>query len=177
MRFLRDLIFFLSPRSAFASAIATRVAARESLKSPFELDEVPLARGTGESFSIVSYPGLNGRHSSFMRSKSRVTDGPVGGVVFPLSTRRFFLGIREDLLVSVANQSFDQIVSYASQVGSSLKTVECTFSAGRFRTLDLPSSIVKSVEKKGNYVYFRLKGTLHYGSHGFVFGVLPVRRE
>lgn len=178
MRFLRNVISFLSPRSPFASALATRVAALEALKDPFELDSVPLMRGTSDKYEFVPYGFENWRHSTFMTTKSRVTDGPTGGVVMQLSSRAlFFLGIREDLLELAANQEFKKISSYKAPVASIEKTVECTFSIGRYSSLELPNSIVESAKKTSGYVYFRLTGTLHYSAEGLVFGILTLPKE
>ena len=175
MRRLRDWICFLSPRSALAAALATRVADLETLKDPFELDGVPLLRGTGEPFDIEPYGIGNWRHSTFMASKSRVTDGPAGGVVIQLSERElFFFGIRENLLVMAANQKFGELTRYKAEVDSMRKTVECTFSAGRYPSLDLPPSIANSATKKGGYVHFPLSGKLNYSPEGLVFGILPL---
>ncbi|MDW7773163.1 MAG: hypothetical protein SCH71_09775 [Desulfobulbaceae bacterium] len=52
MRFFRDWISFISPRSQFASALSTRVADIEALSDPSELDGVPLRKGNGEELTI-----------------------------------------------------------------------------------------------------------------------------
>lgn len=175
MRRLRDWICFLSPRSALAAALATRVADLEALADPFELDGVPLLRGTGEPFDIKPYGVTDWRHSTFMASKSRVTDGPAGGVVIQLSERElFFFGIRENLLVMAANQKFGALTDYKAEVDSMRKTIDCTFSAGRYPSLDLPPSISDSATKTGGYVHFPLNGKLNYSREGLVFGILPL---
>jgi hypothetical protein len=175
MRRLRDWICFLSPRSALTAALATRVGDLEAMNDPFELDGVPLLRGTGESFDIMPYSILNLRHSNFMASKSRVMDGPAGGVVIQLSERElFFFGIRENLLVMAANQEFGDITDYKAEVDSIIKTVDCTFSAGRYPSLELPPSVANSARKKGGYVHFSLSGKLNYSPEGLVFGILPL---
>ena len=175
MRRLRDWICFLSPRSTLSAALATRIVDLETLKDPFELDSVPLLRGTSEPFDIEPYNAFTWRHSAFMSSKSRVMDGPAGGVVIQLSERAlFFFGIRENLLNMAANQSFEEITNYKSESASIQKTVECTFSTGRFRRLDLPPSIQEAKSESGGYVYFPLKGILNYSPEGLVFGVLPL---
>lgn len=172
---LRDWICFLSPRSPLASALATRVADLESLKNLFELDGVPLLRGPGESFKIEPYGVRNRQHSTFMASKSRVTDGPVGGVIFQLSKQElFFFGIKESILVMSANQNFKEITHYKLQVDTREKTVDCTLSVGRYRSLVLPPSTANSATKVGGYVHFRLRGNLNYSSEGLVFGILPL---
>lgn len=175
MRRLRDWISFLSPRSPFAAALATRVAGLEAMKNPFELDCVPLSRGNSKPFDIEPYGMLNSRHSTFMSSKSRVTDGPAGGVVIQLSdSELFFIGIREELLVMAATQNSKEIIHYKSGVDTIKKTIECTFSAGRYPSLNLPRSITDSAKKSGGYVHFPLNGTLNYSPEGLVFGILPL---
>jgi hypothetical protein len=178
MRRLRDWISFLSPQSALATALATRVADLEVVTNPFELDNVRLQRGTGERFIIETYGGVSWRHSNFMASKSRVTDGPAGGVVLQLSKRAlFFFGIREELLVMAANQQFESVTHYKANVDSIQKKVACTFSAGRYGSLVLPASIQKAVTETGGYVHFPLSGILNYSPEGLVFGVLPLPEE
>lgn len=178
MVFLRDWICFLSPRSNLASSLATRVADLEALNNPFELDGVPLLRGTGEPFYIQPYGAWSRCHSTFMASKSRVTDGPAGGVVTQLSERAlFFVGIREDLLEIATDQQFGELTQYKAEVGSMRKTIECTFSAGRYSSLDLPPSIMNSSTKTGGYVNFLLSGKLNYSPEGLVFGILPLPEE
>lgn len=178
MRFLRDWISFISPRSALASAVATRASDMEAMRNPFELDGVPLRRGNAEVFRFDPFSPARGRHSAFMSSKSRVTDGPAGGVVVQLSDRELMvLGIREDLLILLSEQVFESIAGYRSEVGSIDKAVECTFSAGRFRRLRLPGSTLQSARRTSGYFRFRLRGTLHYSPEGLVFGILPLPQE
>lgn len=172
---LLDWIYFLSPRSALAAALATRLADLQTLKNPFELDGVPLLRGTSEPFDIESYGMGHWSHSTFMASKSRVVDRPAGGMVIQLSKRNlFFIGIREELLAIAAKQSFDVISRYKAEVGSIEQTVECTFSLGRYRTLILPASVKADAMKTGGYMRFLLSGKLNYSPGGLVFGILPL---
>jgi len=174
MRFLRNWIAFVSPRSQLASALSTRLGDLESLRDPFELDSVPLRRGTGEPFEFVPF-GARGRHSTFLANKSRITDGPAGGVVLQLSPHALFLvGFREDLLVIASKQSFEQVANFRTEAGSLAKIVECVFSHSRFDKLQLPTSIRSQATQFGGHVGFRLQGQMHYSSSGLVFGILPL---
>lgn len=175
---LRDWVSFIGPRSPFAAALASRVAALKKLKSPFDLDDVPLERGTGESFEIEPYGFPGGKHSSFMSSKSRVVDDPSGGVVIQLSDDAlFFFGIREELLVKASKQSLEELFHYEARVRTERKVVECKFSRGRFERLTLPASIEEDAEELGGYMQFELSGDLHYSREGLVFGILPLPEE
>lgn len=178
LRHLRDWISFLSPRSPFAAALATRVADLEAIGDSYELDGVPLLRGSGEPFAFEPYGLSHWGHSSFMATKSRVTNGPAGGVVIQLSRRLLFLfGIRESLLTIAADQDFEKILTFNAEVGSTEKTVECTFSERRFTDLDLPASVRESARKSGGYFHFLLSGILNYSREGLVFGILPLPEE
>lgn len=178
MRHLRDWIAFISPRSPLAAAVATRVADLEAMANPFELGGVPLRRGSGEPFQFEPFNFATRRHSTFMASKSRVTDGPAGGVVVQLSgSELLFLGIREQLLTLATNQEFQDIERYKADVDSLNKIVECTFSVGRFRGLRLPPSVRQSATQTGGYFHFPLRGTLHYSAEGLVFGLLPLPQQ
>src|SRR4029450_7862465 len=48
MRFIRDWIAMLGKQSMLAAALNTRLAALEALSDPFQLNRVPLLKGTGE---------------------------------------------------------------------------------------------------------------------------------
>ena len=90
MRFIRDWVSFISPRSQLAAALSTRVAALENMRDPFELNGVHLVRGNGRPFDFAPYRPL-GQHSTFSGHRSRVTDGPAGGEVVRLSENALFL--------------------------------------------------------------------------------------
>lgn len=176
MRFLRDWISFLSPRSQFASALSTRVTDIESVSDPSELDGVPLRKGNGEELTIFPPSTLWGTMgSSFYLNKSRVSDGPAGGVVVQLSRSAFFfLGIRDELPELAGKQDFSSIVNYKSEVGSISKTINCVFSDGRWNKLTLPPEMRDQVKESGPYHQLTLSGKLHYNKDGLVFGVLPI---
>jgi hypothetical protein len=84
MRYLRDWISFISPRSQLASALQTRLAALEQLSNPFLLDGVPLLKGNGNRYDFTASITGFGGHSSLFASKSKISDGPAGGIITPL---------------------------------------------------------------------------------------------
>ncbi len=177
VRYLRDWIAFISPRSQLAAALSTRVADMERLGNPFELSGVPLRRGNGERFEFAPL-GPSRVHSTFLASKSRITDGPAGGVVVQLSNRALFLvGIREDLVMLASEQVFERITTYKSEPATIEKSVECVFSKGRFRSLRLPESIIRRTTGSGAYSAFSLPGRIHYSPSGLVFGLLRLPPE
>jgi|ERR1044071_312787 hypothetical protein len=178
MRFLRDWISFISARSQLAAALATRIADLEAMANPFELDTVPLRKGNNNPFHFEIFTTATQRHSTFFSNKSRVKDGPAGGVLLQTSdTALFFLGIREELLSLACEQVFGSILDYKADVGSILKRVECVLSQGRFKRFKLPASVRNSVRVSGPYLAFDLTGQLHYTREGLVVGVLPLPRE
>ena len=177
MRFLRDWISFISVRSQLASALSTRVADLEVMRDPFELDRIPLRKGNGERFEFEPF-NIVRSHSSFFASKSRITDGPAGGVVLQLAKQALFLaGIREELVTIATDQSFERVNAYRAATGTLDKTVECVFSKGRFRSLRLPASVRDRAKESAGYLVIRLRGKIHYSPAGLVFGVLALPSE
>jgi len=174
MRFLRDWMSFISPRSQMAAALSTRVADLETISNPFELDNVPLLKGIGEPFNLVPTPDGMGETLGFLSYRSRVKDGPSCGIVTQISNDAlFFLGIRDELAVLSNKQDFDSILSYKALTATIPKTIQCVFHKRRFEKLKLPDTLIKDTSKSGDYYRFLLKGMLHYSQEGLVFGVLP----
>lgn len=174
MRFLRDWISFISPRSLLATALATRVADLEHMNDPFELDQVPLLRGSGEPFYFTPYD-TTGQHTPFLLRKSRIVDGPAGGIVMQLPNENFYLlGIQEQLLVTGAEQSFSDIMTLRLEAGTIEKTVRCVFTPTRFRRLRLPDAVRSTAQVEDRLAAFELTGPIHYSRSGLVFGELPI---
>lgn len=177
MNFLLEWISIVSPRSQLASALATRIADMKVLPDPFRLNGIPLRNSNNKPFEFAPM-GRYFNHTTFLSTKSRVTDGPAGGVVVQLSESALFLiGIREEFASMAANQNFEEIENYKTHTGSINKTVDCVFGQGRFNSLRLPESLKNRVRKSGGYFSFRLNGLLHYSQSGLVFGVLPLSEE
>jgi hypothetical protein len=173
IRYLADLVSFISPRSQLASAARTRLQAISNLNDPMELAGVPLVRGNGRYFELERFDDVARRHGYF-RNMSHVIDSPVGGVAS--QTPRgdiLFVGIREELVGMLMQQDFDKIQTYRMSSGSVSKEVECLFTPARARELDIPDGIDPDV--KDAQVRLRVKGTLRYSPGGIVFGVLPLR--
>ncbi len=178
MKFLRDWISFISPRSQLASALQTRLAALERLPDPFLLDGVPLLKGSGKPFDFTPIGGMLGEHASFFTSKSKITDGPAGGVVVPLpSGDLFMLGIRETLLEQAAGQQLRRLADYKAEHGPEPKTVECVVTERGLSELRLPSRILEEASKYGGYYTFELAGQIQYSDTGVLFGVLPIDKD
>ena len=175
MRFLRDFITLISPKSAFSAALSTRTAALEALSNPFLLDGVPLKRGSGYPFNYRPLNSWARKHSSFMTTKSRVRDFPAGGIVFELSDSELFLiGIREELLNMAANQDFGAILDYRVEPYSESHEVDCAYSQTRFELSRLPAIIPEAKKGSDGYYRFSLSGELHFSDAGLVFGILPL---
>lgn len=174
MRFLRDWISFISPRSHLAVALATRFAALEALENPFELERVPLLRGNAEPFELVTFDRFQ-EHSRFLASKSKIVDGPAGGEIVRVSDRALFLlGIREELLVLAAEQNFEALLAYKAPTETLLKVVDCNLSASRARSMGLQEMISEEHQRTSGNVRFQANGIIQYSPAGLVFGALPL---
>jgi len=178
MRFLRDWISFVSPRSQLASALSTRVSALQQLRDPFELAGIPLRRGNNR---LLEFPAIDlFRHTAFFYSKAWVSDGPAGGVVGRFGRNLLLLGFRDELVGIAAAQDFDSLLQYSAPVGSLEKTVDIELSARRFRELRLPEVLSRRSTKEPPQgavppaIHISLAGQLHYTAEGLVFGALRV---
>lgn len=176
MQFLRDWISLISPRSQMASALSTRVSDLTALSNPFELDNHPLLKATGEPFDLVETPDKRDLTLSFLVNKSRVTDGPSSGIVVKISQNDFFyLGIQDEIAIMASKQNFTDIMKYQNEPGIVSKRVRCILRSSVFERLILPEWFKKKVEKKDNHVFFQLDGRLNYSPEGLVYGILPIK--
>jgi len=174
LKFLRDWISFISPRSQFSSSLNTRLGCIEKIKDPNELDNSPLRRLNGELYSFAPMFAF-GQEFSFFSNKSRIVNGSAGGVTLQLSPNELlFLGLREDVVMLAAKQNFEAIVTMKFPVTTEDKEVECVFSTNRYKELGpiIPESLPK--DKSKQYIKFKLKGQLHFSASGLVFGILPI---
>jgi len=170
MRFISQWISIVSPRSQLAAALATRVNDMANLSDPFELSGMPLLRGNGEP---LTYPltGPFSLHSTFFANKTRVTDGPAGGIAVPVGNNNLaLLGIRQDLVGLAIEQDFDRVLTYNAPAGTLEKTVEFVFPTRKFRAMQLPPTIVNAAHQSGGYMRFTLNGSTQYNHSGLVFG-------
>ena len=175
MHFLYDWISFLGPQSQLATALSNRITDLETIQNPFELDGKPLLNSNNEPFYFRPFD-YSRRHASWFTNKSKVTDGPAGGIIFQLSKNTlFFLGIFENLLSLAADQDFEKILEYKHKYpGSILKNVECVINKNRFHEFDIPGTLLNKENNKLRRIHFELKGQLHYSQEGIVFGLLPL---
>jgi hypothetical protein len=111
----------------------------------------------------------------FLFYKSRVIDGPSCGIVTKISpSALFYLGIRDDIAVLAAKQSFKEIFEYKASIDTIPKTVQCILHKRRYERFELPEWIKNEASESADYVAFKLEGELIYSREGLVFGVLPL---
>ena len=172
LEFLRWILWLISPRATLVGALATRVRAVAALRDPYELSGVPLAHPDGRPIEVDSRFRGSQAYAGFFASRSRVADGPAGGIVTPLEGHGtlLFIGVREDLLHLVTGQLFEAITNYAAEWGSVEKVVNCTVSSAEFDRFDIPENRLVGFRRSSGYVSFRMRGMLRYSVEGLVFG-------
>jgi len=177
LKFLRDWIAFISPRSQFSASLNTRVGCLENIKNPQELNEIPLKKINGEHFELIPKYARSNEYT-FFTNKSNVDDGSAAGHVLKLSENDlFFMGIREDLFILASKQNFEKILTFNYSSDSMDKTIECVFRVNRFKELNLPEDKLPRLNRSKEHVRFLLKGQIHYSASGLVFGILPIPKE
>jgi hypothetical protein len=175
MDFLRWIVWLVSPRSHLATALATRVTELNAMRDPYELSGVPLTQANGRPFE-THYGGIGQDYAPFFANRSRVADGPAGGIVFPVENKNalLFVGFRAELLEIAANQLFDRIIEYSAATASIFKKVLCTVPVGEFASFGIEPGRIIGARRSGAYVRFELQGLLRYTPEALVFGVLPL---
>ena len=109
-------------------------------------------KGNGKPFNFTPINGMRGGHASFFATKSKITDGPAGGVVVPLPNGNLFmLGIRDTLLEQAAHQEVRRLADYKAEHGPMRKTVECVVTERALSELRLPPRVVERASKYGGY--------------------------
>lgn len=177
MKFLRDWIAFISPRSSFSTSVNTRIGCLENIQDPQELDKIPLKKINGESFELIPKNARSNEYS-FFTNKSNVEDGSSFGHVLKLSENElFFIGIREEFFILASKQNFEKIMTFRYPSDSIEKIIECVFRVNRFKELNLPDNKLPHFNESKEHVRFSLKGQIHYSTSGLVFGVLPVLQK
>lgn len=190
MRFLRDWIGLVSPRSELAHALVMRVLDLEAVSDPFELDNVQLRKRDGLKFELNWPPRFFQGHSGFWgASKSLVENYSAGGVALPLTRNSvLFLGIHEELLALAAEQNFREIMSYAREPNVLERTITCNIGRRQAKMLDLDleldpdfgglepenEQLDEAAPGRKPAVALELKSKVHVSREGLVFSILPV---
>lgn len=178
LRFIRDWVAFISPRSQLAASISTRLEALRNLADPFELDGVPLLRGSDEPYDFAE--DLQGRLASqapFFATKSTVVGERSGGVLLPLRDGALlFAGIRGELLDPLVKQDFDALSTARHTRERSEKIIECLLPEKRFQSIGFPSTILEGAKKSGGYYSFRLPSIIQYSDSGILFGLVTTNQ-
>lgn len=172
LQFLTWVVSLISPRSALAAALATRLADAESIEDVEQLSGVPLMAGSRTQLAFSKRFGAV--HNSFFGAKSVVDDGPAGGAIVRSGERHlFFFGIQQEWVDIAVKQDFEHLRSYAAEAGTAVKRVTAVLPAGRFKKYGLNP---EGASKSGGYYRFAVEGELHYTRGGTVFGWLPIPR-
>lgn len=167
MRFLRDWITFVGPRSTLAAVLADRVAVLEALTDPFALDGVPLRSSSGEPMKLFTISGSD--QPTWFSGKSRIAGG--GGVLVPWNEEYMLLaGFRDSLLTRAAEQTFADILTFQENASTQRRRVACSLSDSRFRSLEGEKWMTDARQDARGYWQFSRSCNVHFTSAGLAFG-------
>lgn len=175
LNFIWWVIWIIAPRSRLAMALASRIAAIRTLRDPFELTRIPLREASGEPME-VRYPSRVGSQvPNFFLSRSRIVEGPAGGVVVPIDRESMlFIGFREDLLHQAVKQDFDKILNYEASEAVIPKQVSCVVRHEVLRRMGVDLQDVRGANVSNTEVRFERLVHLAYTPEGLVFGELEI---
>lgn len=167
MRFLRDWITYVGPRSILAAVLADRVAVLEALTDPFALDGVPLRSSSGEPMKLSTVSGSD--QLTWFSGKCRMAGG--GGVLVPWNEEYMLLaGFRDSLLRRAAEQSFADILTFQEDASTQRRRIACSLSDSRFRSLEGKTEITDARQDAQGYWQFSRWCNVHFTSAGLAFG-------
>jgi hypothetical protein len=141
----------LSKRSYLSITLANRIKAIELTSDYKNLDKVPLLNYSFDKIQLTD---------SFISSRSRTKDKKVIGNTFLIDKAIYFIGIETDLINSVINQNFDDILSLKTKSSTEFSTLSCKISKRRgqdfFSSENSKIKLTKQQDEDEKYIHFEM---------------------
>ncbi|MDI9882421.1 hypothetical protein [Flectobacillus longus] len=159
--FYHSIFRLISKRSYLSITLANRIKTIELISDYKKLDNIPLLDYSFDKIQI---------NESFINARSRTYDKKIIGSTFLIDKSIYFVGIETDLINSIINQNFDDILSLKTKPSTELVTLFCKIS--KRREQDITSSenskikLKKQQNKGENYIYFDVETDLIKNSSG-----------
>jgi len=171
LSFYSHFVRMITPRSALSISLNTRLAALNEIQDIWSLDRVPLRKGDNEPLFF---------DADQWRSQRSSLPGPGAiGKVLRIDNSLAFVGIQPGLIKHLMNQDFDAILNYKAESDVSILTLFCVVPKGQFRNefSERETSLLPYLERKGQYVSFRVPGIHYQMSSGIVVGFCNISLE
>jgi hypothetical protein len=148
--FYHSILRLLSKRSYLSITLANRIKAIELTSDYKNLDKVPLLNYSFDKIQLTD---------SFISSRSRTKDKKVIGNTFLIDKAIYFIGIETDLINSVINQNFDDILSLKTKSSTEFSTLSCKISKRRgqdFFSSENSKIRLAKQNRDENYIQFEM---------------------
>jgi hypothetical protein len=159
--FYHSILRLISKRSYITLTLANRIRAIELTNDYDKLNKTPLLNYNFDKVNLTD---------SFINSHTGSKKRNIIGNTFLINKKIFFIGIPTDLIQTLINQNFDDILTLKRQTSTALTTLNCKISKSRERELSaLDNSIVrlkKEYSNDDNYIFFEMDADLIENSAG-----------
>lgn len=149
--FYHSIFRLLSKRSYLSITLANRIKTIELTSDYKNLDKIPLLNYNFDKIQLTE---------SFISSRSRTKDKKIIGYTFLINKAIYFIGIETDLINSIINQNFDEILSLKTKPSTEFLTLSCKISKRRGQDLfSLENSKIKMTKQQDegeNYIHFEI---------------------
>lgn len=149
--YYHSIFRLLSKRSYLTITLANRIKTIELTYDYKNLDKIPLLNYSFDKIPLTD---------SFISSRSRTKDKKIIGNTFIIDKAIYFIGIETDLIHSIINQNFNEILSLKTNSFTKLLTLVCKIP--KYKGQDFFSSdnskikLTKQQEKNENYIHFEM---------------------
>lgn len=157
----------ISPSSILLHALINRIETLETLDNYNDLDKSILLDRKGKEMII---------HSRSFPTKSVIGRNRIIGRIYPYDEKHiYYMGFPRELFVLLIEQNFKKIIEYRyiKKKTKSRMTVKCRIRSDQNKRYMIPPNIdFEFIDKKEEYIEFKLEGDLYESTSGRVFGLL-----
>ena len=159
--FYHSILRLISKRSYITLTLANRIRAIELTNDYDKLDKTPLLNYNFDKVNLTE---------SFINSRSRNKENDIIGNTFLINKNIFFIGVPADLILTLINQNFSDILSLKRQTSTALTTLNCKISKRRGKELSTLNNskirLKKEQSEEDNYIFFEMDTDLIQNSGG-----------
>lgn len=159
--FYHSILRLISKRSYLSVCLANRIKAIECTSDYNKLDKVPLLNYNFDKIQLTD---------SFINSRTTTKDKKIIGNTFIIDNVIYFVGIETDIIYSIINQSFSDIVSLKTPPSTEFSTLSCKISKDRnqefFFTNNSSIKLTNQQVKDGNLIHFDMEVDIIKNSSG-----------
>ncbi len=159
--FYHSIISLLSKQSFLSIALANRIKSIEFISDYKSLDKFPLINNNFEKIILTD---------SFINSRSRTKNKNIIGNTFLIDRAFYFIGLETNIIQSIINQDFDEILSLKTKPSTESDILSCRISKHKGQDIYVSKNskieLAESHEKSENHIHFEMNTEVIKNSSG-----------